>query len=468
MTAHLPVVALLGRPNVGKSTLFNVLTRSRDALVADRPGITRDRQYGFAEAGERRFIVVDTGGIGEEVSEVDALTARQSHQALAESDVALLLVDARAGLTAADRQVADTLRRTGKKLHLVLNKCEHLDNEVAASEFYALGLGTPYTISASHKHGVADMIEDVLGEAGIPLPENENDSEGDEPLSVAIVGRPNVGKSTLINRLLGEERVLAMDMPGTTRDSIYIPFERNGRAYTLIDTAGMRRKSKIEDPVEKFSVIKTLQAIDEANVVVVMLDAQQNIATQDARLLGLVADSGRALVLAVNKWDGVEADARQRIKDELDRKFIFLDYAEIRFISAKHGSGLAELFESIETAYASAMKDLSTSELTRVLEEAVSAHQPPAVHGRRIKLRYAHQGGHNPPQIVIHGNQTKALSDEYRRYLVNRFREAFKLHGTPVRLYFKTGDNPFQGRKNKLTERQLKKRKRLKKYTKKR
>lgn len=465
MSDQLPVIALLGRPNVGKSTLFNVLTRSRDALVADRPGVTRDRQFGFGESGERRFIVVDTGGIGEEANEVDELTARQSRQALEESDVALFLVDARDGLMSADREVAAELRRSGKDVHLVLNKCEHLDTEAAAAEFYALGLGAPYTISSSHKHGVSAMIEDLL--ADIEEPASEEEGEGEEGIAVAIVGRPNVGKSTLINRLLGEERVLAMDMPGTTRDSIYIPFERDGQEYTLIDTAGVRRKSKIDDPVEKFSVIKTLQAVDSANVVVIMLDAQQEIATQDARLLGLVADSGSALVLAVNKWDGVEADARQRIKDELDRKFVFLDYADIRFISAKHGSGLAELFESINDAYESSLTVMSTSDLTRVLEDAVRAHQPPAVHGRRIKLRYAHQGGHNPPQIIIHGNQTKQLSDEYKRYLSNRFREAFKLKGTPVKLFFKTGDNPYEGKKNKLTERQLKKRKRLKKFTKK-
>lgn len=469
MSAHLPVVALLGRPNVGKSTLFNVLTRSRDALVADRPGITRDRQYGFGEYDDRRFIVVDTGGIGEEDSEVDVLTAQQSRQAMEEADIALFLVDARDGLTAPDRSVAQELRRSGKTVHLVLNKCEHLDKDVVAAEFYALGLGEPFAISASHKHGVSDMMETLLS----PYEPDSEDSdefedEEDENIAVAIVGRPNVGKSTLINRLLGEERVLAMDMPGTTRDSIFIPFERDGKEYTLIDTAGVRRKSKVEDPVEKFSIIKTMQAIDESNVVVLMMDAQQTIATQDARLLGLVADSGRALVLAVNKWDGVEEDARKHLKSELDRRLTFLDYAEIRFISAKHGSGLAELFQSIDAAYKSSMTDMSTSELTRVLEDAVRRHQPPAVHGRRIKLRYAHQGGHNPPQIVIHGNQTEQVSEEYKRYLINKYRKAFKLKGTPVKLYFKTGDNPFEGRKNKLSERQLKKRKRLKRFVKKR
>lgn len=466
MTGHLPVVALLGRPNVGKSTLFNVLTRSRDALVADQPGITRDRQYGFGEVAGKRFIVVDTGGIGEENSEVDTLTARQSHQALQESDIALFMVDARAGLAAPDRMVAQDLRRSGKTVHLVLNKCEDLHAETAAAEFYALGLGAPFTISASHKHGVSDMIETLLAEVEARQPDEKQEVAEAGGVVVAVVGRPNVGKSTLINRLLGEDRLLAMDMPGTTRDSIFVPFERDGREYTLVDTAGVRRKSRIDNPIEKFSVIKTLQAMDEANVVVVMLDAQQGIATQDARLLGLVAESGRALVLAVNKWDGLEADAREHLKTELDRKLAFLDYASVCCISAKHGSGLSELFEAIDAAYEAAMVHLPTGELNRVLEDAVQAHQPPAVHGRRIKLRYAHQGGHNPPQIVIHGNQTQKLSDEYRRYLGNRFREAFKLHGTPVRLFFKTGENPYEGRKNKLTERQLKKRKRLKRHIK--
>ncbi len=468
MPAQLPVVALLGRPNVGKSTLFNVLTRSRDALVADRPGITRDRQFGFGEVDGRRFIVVDTGGIGEENSEVDVLTAQQSRQALQEADVALFLVDAREGLTAPDREVALYLRKSGKEVHLVLNKCEHLDTDVVGAEFFTLGLGTPFAISSSHKHGVGEMIEAVLSPFENIDPEDEDDEEEDEKVTVAIVGRPNVGKSTLINRLLGEERVLAMDMPGTTRDSIFIPFERDQKEYTLVDTAGIRRKSKVDDAVEKFSVIKTMKAIDDSHVVVLMMDAQQTIATQDARLLGLVADSGRALVLAVNKWDGVEDDARKHLKSELDRRLSFLDYAEIRFISAKHGSGLAELFEAIDAAYKSSMTDMSTSDLTRVLEDAVRAHQPPAVHGRRIKLRYAHQGGHNPPLIVIHGNQTQQVTEEYRRYLKNKFRKAFKLKGTPVKLYFKTGDNPYEGRKNKLTERQLKKRKRLKQHVNKR
>ncbi|MDX1506601.1 MAG: ribosome biogenesis GTPase Der, partial [Spongiibacter sp.] len=374
--------------------------------------------------------------------------------------------DAREGLTAADEEVVKLIRRSGKPTQLVINKAERLSFDVAASDFFRLGMESPYVIAAAHGQGVQDMLRDILDK----LPETEAiEEEAPDPdnVRVAIVGRPNVGKSTLVNRLLGEERVMAADMPGTTRDSIAIDFERDGRHYTLVDTAGVRRRSKVNDMVEKFSVIKTLQAMEQANVVVLMTDAQQDIATQDARLLGLVADSGRAVVIAVNKWDGVDEEQRRRVKSELDRRLPFLDYATICFTSALHGSGLGELFEAINAAHRSAMRELPTGELNRVLEQAVSRHQPPAIRGRRIKLRYAHQGGHNPPQIVIHGNQTKHVPDEYRRYLEHQFRKAFKLKGTPVQLFFKTGDNPYEGKRNKLTERQQNRRRRLKKIVRK-
>ncbi len=460
MTAQLPVLALIGRPNVGKSTLFNALTRSRNALVADQPGLTRDRQYGFCEAAGRRCIVVDTGGIGDDVDVLASLTEKQSLQALDEADVVLFLVDVREGLTAADETVLQLLRKRGKKAHLVINKAEGRTTEVAASEFHKLGMADPYVISAAHGQGVAAMLRELID----ALPPADEDTARDDETSVrvAIVGRPNVGKSTLVNRLLGEERVMTADYPGTTRDSIAIEFERAGRKYTLVDTAGVRRRSKVSDMVEKFSIIKTLQAMEQANVVIMMTDAQQDIGTQDARLLGLVADSGRAVVLAVNKWDGLDNAQRARIKSELDRRLPFIDYAQLRCISALHGSGLAELFEAVDDAHAASMTQLSTPELTRVLEQAVAEHQPPTVNGRRIKLRYAHQGGHNPPQIIIHGNQTQHLPDSYRRYLEHRFRKVFKLHGTPVKLFFKTGDNPFKGRRNKLTPRQENQRRRVK------
>lgn len=464
MELRLPVIALLGRPNVGKSTLFNALTRSRNALVADRPGLTRDRQYGVCEAAGQRCILIDTGGIGDDADVLSDLTEKQSLQALSEADIALLLVDARDGLTAADEAVVRLIRRSGKSVHLVINKAEGMAFEVATSDFYRLGMGDPYVISAAHGQGVADMLTDLI----TALPEVSGLAEPDEQeVRVAIVGRPNVGKSTLINRLLGEERLMVADHSGTTRDSIEIPLARMGQQYTLIDTAGVRRRSKVSDTVEKFSVIKTLQAMEQANVVVMMTDAQQDIATQDARLLGLVADSGRAVVIAVNKWDGIDEEQRRHIKSELDRRLPFLDYATICFTSALHGSGLAELFEAIDAAHDAAMSELPTGELNRVLEQAVSAHQPPAIRGRRIKLRYAHQGGHNPPQIIIHGNQTRHIPDEYRRYLEHRFRKAFRLQGTPIKLFFKTGENPYEGKRNKLTERQQNQRRRIKRMARK-
>ncbi len=458
----LPVIALVGRPNVGKSTLFNRLTGTQDALVADQPGLTRDRQYGIAKVGQRRCLVVDTGGISGDAEGVEALMLQQVQRAIEEADHILFLLDARQGLNAGDEEIAAQLRRTGKPVTAVINKCEGLEKAVAAAEFHALGIGAPVPISAAHGQGVHSLMDRLLEEFTDSAAETETAPESG--IRMAVVGRPNVGKSTLVNRLLGEERVLAFDQPGTTRDSVFIPFTRNDKPYTLIDTAGVRRRGRITDVIEKFSVIKTLQAIEQANVVLLVLDAQQGVADHDANLAGHVLDSGRALVVVVNKWDGLSPDQRDRVKIEIERKLPFLDFAARHFVSALHGSGVGLLLEAVEAAYANAIRKLSTPELTRILEAAVQEHQPPLVHGRRIKLRYAHQGGQNPPIIVIHGNQTEAVPNAYRRYLINYFRRALDLMGTPVRLEFKAGANPYAGRKNVLTQRQIKKRQRLKKF----
>jgi GTP-binding protein len=459
-----PVIALVGRPNVGKSTLFNRLTKSRDALVADQPGLTRDRIYGQGRMGDHPYIVIDTGGLSDNEQGLDGLMAEQARLAIEEASVVLFLVDAREGLTGADQSIAKQLRQTNKSVYLVVNKIDGLDIQIASAEFHALGLGEPLPISATHGEGVTSALEAVLSE--YPQPE-ETETEAGQGIKIAIVGRPNVGKSTLVNRMLGEERVLVFDMPGTTRDSIRIPFEREDEKYVLIDTAGVRRRKRIDESIEKFSVVKTLQAIEESNVVIMVLDARGGVSHQDANLLGFILDSGRALVVAVNKWDGLSQDQRQRVKAELDRKLSFLDFAKIHFISALHGTGVGDLFAFVGNAFESASRNLSTSELTRFLESAVAAHQPPLVHGRRIKLRYAHQGGKNPPVIVIHGNQTAAVPKSYQRYLVNSFRSALHLMGTPLRIEFKTGENPYKNKKNPLTKRQIAKRKRLKQYLKK-
>jgi GTP-binding protein len=459
----LPVMVIVGRPNVGKSTLFNALTRSRDALVADRPGVTRDRHYGVGRAGDRRFVVVDTGGLSTDADPVARLTSSQARRAVAEADTVLLLVDAREGLNAEDQRIAEELRGTGKPLLLVANKVDGLDPDGALAEFHALGLERVVAISAAHRRGLQSMVRAAL--EAMPearqdeSPEREPSTDGG--IRVAVVGRPNVGKSTLVNRLTGSERVVTHDAPGTTRDSVEVPFERDGQAFTLIDTAGLRRRSRVDDAVEKFSAVKTLQAIEACQVVVLMLYARDGVTDQDAHLLGLVLEAGRAVVLAANKWDGLDAERRRRMRDELARRLRFVDFASLVTVSALHGSGLGELLTAVRQAHAAATARLPTPDLTRVLQAAVARTPPPAVRGRRIKLRYAHQGGTAPPRVVIHGNQLDALPAHYRRYLERVFREAFALQGTPVVLELRTGHNPFEGRRNRLTPRQERKRKRL-------
>lgn len=460
----LPVIALVGRPNVGKSTLFNRLTRSRDALVADQPGLTRDRQYGIGELGNRPYVVVDTGGISGDQNGVEVLMEQQVRLAIEEADYLLYLVDAKEGMIAGDEQIAAELRKTGKPLSIVANKSESIDNELAGIDFFSLGLGQPVPISAAHGRGVKPLINCILDR--LPASDSETGQTTDKGVQIAVVGRPNVGKSTLINRLLGEERVVAFNQPGTTRDSIRVPFTHEERPYTLIDTAGVRRRARIDQAIEKFSVIKTLQAMQEANVVLLVLDAHQEVSEQDATLAGHVIESGRAVVVVVNKWDGLHSDERDRFKSDLERKLPFLEFAEVHFISALHGTGVGHLMKAVDAAYKAATANLRTNDLTRILEQAVMEHQPPLVRGRRIKLRYAHQGGKNPPLIVIHGNQTESVPGTYHRFLVNRFRKAFNLWGTPVRVEFRTSENPYKGKRNKLTDRQQRKRKRMLKHVK--
>ena len=503
-----PVVALVGRPNVGKSTLFNRLTRTRDALVADFPGLTRDRKYGQAHLAGHDFIVIDTGGIDGTEEGVEEKMAEQSLLAIEEADIVLFLVDARAGLTSADIGIANYLRqRQNKTTVVVANKVDGIDADSHCAEFYQLGLGEIAQIAASQGRGIANLMEQVLSPLAEKMAEKEEESavenddvseiaqhdEWDEDfdfsneedtalldeelaqeqtpdsqnIKIAIVGRPNVGKSTLTNRILGEDRVVVYDMPGTTRDSIYIPMERDGQQYTLIDTAGVRKRGKVHLAVEKFSVIKTLQAIQDANVVLLTIDARENISDQDLSLLGFILNSGRSLVIVVNKWDGLNQEVKDRVKSELDRRLDFIDFARVHFISALHGSGVGNLFESVKEAYECATQKMTTSMLTRILQIAVDEHQPPMIGGRRVKLKYAHPGGYNPPIIVIHGNQVDKLPDSYKRYLSNHFRRSLKIIGSPIRLQFQEGNNPFAGRRNKLTPNQLRKRKRLMKFIKK-
>lgn len=485
----IPVVALVGRPNVGKSTLFNRLTRTRDALVADFPGLTRDRKYGRAEVEGREFIVIDTGGIDGTEDGVETRMAEQSLLAIEEADVVLFMVDARAGVMPADEQIANHLRSRQKATFLVANKTDGLDPDAAVLDFYSLGLGEIHPIAASHGRGVTSLLETALLPwmekvdpieiseedeneaywAALAAEENGEIEEEEEeefdptglPIKLAIVGRPNVGKSTLTNRILGEDRVVVYDMPGTTRDSIYIPMERDGREYVLIDTAGVRKRGKITDTVEKFSVIKTLQAIEDANVVMLVIDARAGISDQDLSLLGFILNSGRSLVIVVNKWDGLSQEIRDEVKETLDFRLGFIDFARVHFISALHGSGVGNLFESVTEAYDCSTKRVNTSLLTRIMNMAAEDHQPPLVRGRRVKLKYAHAGGYNPPIVVIHGNQVKDLPDSYKRYLMNYFRRSLNVMGTPIRIQFKEGENPYEGKRNLLTPTQQRKRKRL-------
>jgi GTPase len=440
-----PVIALVGRPNVGKSTLFNRLTRSRDALVADLPGLTRDRHYGEGRIGEMPFLVIDTGGF-EPVAKDGIMheMAKQTKQAVAEADVVIFIVDGRQGLTPHDKTITDFLRKSGRAVMLVVNKAEGMKYTSVAADFYELGLGDPYVISAAHGDGVADLVEEALGLAIAQQPvSDEVLDEAPRGVKIAVVGRPNVGKSTLINTLVGEERVIAFDMPGTTRDAIEIPFEREGKQYTLIDTAGIRRRGKVFEAIEKFSVVKTLQSISEANVVVLLLDAQQDISEQDAHIAGFILETGRALVVGINKWDGLTSDRRDEIKMDIERKLNFLGFAKFHFISALKGTGIGPLMKSVDAAYKAATANLSTPKLTRALIEAVEHQQPRRRGATRPKMRYAHQGGQNPPIIVIHGNALEGIDANYKRYLEKHFRETFSLVGTPLRIELRSSKNPF-------------------------
>ena len=459
----IPVIALVGRPNVGKSTLFNRLTRSQDALVADFPGLTRDRQYGDAVFENKPFIVVDTGGIGVDDLAVDALMSKQSQFALDEADSVFFLVDGRAGLSSVDQSIAVRLRKISKPIYLIVNKIDGLDEELVSADFQSLGFAAVYGISASHGRGLQPLLREVTANfESMQEPELQNDA-----IKIAFAGRPNVGKSTLINRILGEERVVVYDMPGTTRDSISIPFERDEQKYVLIDTAGVRRRSRVDEKIEKFSVIKTLQSIKESHVCLMLLDAKDSLTDQDLHLLGFIIESGKALVILINKWDGLDEDHKERVRHELTRRLHFAQFAKIRFISALHGSGVGGIFNDILEAYASATQVITTPLVTRLLQDLVTQHTPPLVNGRRIKLHYAHTGGHNPPIIVIHGNQLDSLPDSYKRYLAKAFTEHLGLVGTPLKLEFKSSINPYKDRKNKLSTRQIKRKRRLMKHVKK-
>jgi GTP-binding protein len=454
----MPTVVFVGRPNVGKSTLFNRLTHTQDALVADFPGLTRDRQYGSASFEDKVFLVVDTGGVGVEDLAVDDLMSSQSTQALEEATHIFFLVDGRSGVTPTDEQITLRLRKYGKSVDLLVNKTDGLDESVACADFQALGFSSVHPISATHGRGIQRLLREVTED--FPVAPKAS-LEADGVIRVAIIGRPNVGKSTLINRMLGEERMVVYDMPGTTRDSISVPFERNGQNYVLVDTAGVRRRARVNEKIEKFSIIKTLQSIQSAHVCLMLLDAEQGVTDQDLHLIGFAINAGKALVVAANKWDGLAIDHKEKVKADILRKLQFAQFAKFHFISALHGSGVGSLFKDINEAYASAIKTLSTPELTRILQDLIAKNPPPLVNNRRVKLRYAHAGGHNPPLIVLHGNQVDSLPTSYKRYLNNEYTRRLDLVGTPLRLIFKGGENPYEGKKNPLTERQVKKRKRL-------
>lgn len=456
------VIALVGRPNVGKSTLFNRLTKTRNALVSDFPGLTRDRQYGIGKVGNRPYIVVDTGGLSGETDGVDVFMERQVMIALEEASAVFFIVDAREGITPHDEVIAQRVRALNKPVYVLVNKAEGLPEETVRADFFSLGLGSPIPISAAHGDNIYLLMGEALDSLGTDDIDQMLSLDTLAPgIRIAVVGRPNVGKSTLINRLVGEDRVIAYDMPGTTRDSIFVPFEKEGQQFTLIDTAGIRRRSRVNETVEKFSVIKAMQAMEAAHVVVVMFDGSEGITDQDLHLIGMALDSGRALVLAINKWDGLDSDQRADVKRQIDLRLQFVSYAEHHFISALHGSGVGLLLGMVKQVYAAATRVLPTPALTRVLQEALFDHQPPLVRGRRLKMRYAHTGGHNPPIIIIHGNQLEDVPAAYTRYLEQRFRKAFKLQGTPVRIEYKTSENPYADKVNQLTPRQVARKKRL-------
>lgn len=457
----IPVVALVGRPNVGKSTLFNRLTNSRDALVADFAGLTRDRLYGEGKHNERRFIVIDTGGINGGEEGIDEVMVGQSLQAIEEADLVMLLVDAKAGLTPGDDFIVKHLRKHQKPVMLVVNKADGVDEDQVLSEFYSLGFPAMHAIAASQGRGVLKLMDSALEQFPAPDPDAAIPDEHPNSIRMAVAGRPNVGKSTLVNRMLGEERVVVYDEPGTTRDSIYIPFERRNRHFTLIDTAGIRKRGKTTELVEKFSVVKSLQAIQDAHVVILLLDAREGIVEQDLHLLGYVLETGRALVIALNKWDGMDEYARNSIKQAIRRRLIFVDFAKIHFISALHGTGVGNLFDSVIAAHESAFKAISTSKLNQTLERIQAGHAPPLINGRRIKLRYVHLGGHNPPRFIIHGKQTDELPDSYVRYLEKNFRKLLKMEGTPIRIELRNDDNPFTREEADLSYRQVARKRRI-------
>ncbi len=459
-----PVISLVGRPNVGKSTLFNRLSKSRQALVSEYEGLTRDRQYAKINLGDNKHCtIIDTGGLTNEESLIDTAIHEQVLSALDESDVIFFLVNNRDGLTSLDFEIAAQLRKLKKNIILVCNKAEGLDQSLAA-EFFELGLGNPVLISAEHNQGIDELINVTMP----LLPENSEDEVQElKGIAVAILGRPNVGKSTLINRILGEERVLAIDLPGTTRDTIFIPFERDQQKYTLIDTAGIRRKRSVEEKIEKFSIIKAIEAITESHVVILVLDAHEGVTEQDATLLGMIADKGRALLIVINKWDGLDDYQKSEVKRKLDIKLSFVNYASVHYISALHGSGVGKLFSYIQKSFNHAGSRFSTSMLNKILESANDAHQPPPVSGKRLRLKYVHQSDVFPPTFTLHGNHLQSIPKSYERFLKNFFIKALKISNTPVRLEFKSGENPFKDKKNKLSARQIQKKRRLMKFTKK-